>query len=77
MESLGGTLHEVSVYALRMRLNNLWGVMCRAFSYDASSSATLSEQLSEPVTALKGGLTHLGDAMSSVTAFIPGVPPVR
>lgn len=48
--------------------------VCRAFAYDSSSTATLSEQLTEPVAALKGGLTHLGDAMSSVTAFIPGVP---
>lgn len=44
----------------------------RAFAYDASSTASLSEQLTEPVAALKGGLTHLGDAVSSVTAFIPG-----
>lgn len=50
------------------------GAACRAFAYDSSSTASLSEQLTEPVAALKGGLTHLGGAVTAVTAFIPGMP---
>jgi hypothetical protein len=46
--------------------------VCRAFAYDDSASATLSEQLLEPVAALQSGLTNFG---GGVAAFIPGAPP--